>query len=120
MLAGDLGLRQMLMFATYGGDRVWYARQRNQPLVTRLIERAQAAGQLRPDLRPTDIPFILFVLAEAAQFARRVSPEIWRRYLTLVLDGLRPEREGVSPLPVPALLPDEFEMTVRQNALRHH
>jgi len=119
LLAGDVGLRQIMMFATYGGDKVWYARQRNAPLVTRLVERAQAAGQLRPDLRPTDIPFIVFVLTDAAQFARRVSPEIWRRYLTLVLDGLRPEREGVSPLPVPAMMPEEFEMTMRQNAPRH-
>jgi AcrR family transcriptional regulator len=120
MLARDLGLRQMMMFATYGGDKVWYARQRNQPLVTSLVERAQAAGQLRSDLRPTDIPFILFVLTEAAQFAGRVSPEIWRRYLTVVLDGLRPERADVTPLPVPAMLPEEFEMTMRQTAPRHH
>jgi AcrR family transcriptional regulator len=120
MLARDHGLRQMMMFATYGGDRVWYARQRNQPLVTRLVERAQASGQVRSDLRPTDIPFILFVLTEATQFARGVSPEIWRRYLTLVLDGLRPEREGVTPLPWPALLPDEFEMIMRHNAPQHH
>ena len=64
--------------------------------------------------------FILFMLAEAAQFGRGVRPEIWRRYLALILDGLRPEREGVSPLPVPAMLPHEFEMTMRQNAPRHH
>jgi len=120
MLAGDLGLRQMLMFATYGRDKVWYARQRNAPLVTRLVERAQAAGQLRSDLRQTDIPFIVFVLTEVAQLARQVSPEIWRRYLALVLDGLRPEREGVTPLPVPALRPEELEMAMRQNAPRHH
>jgi AcrR family transcriptional regulator len=120
MLAGDSGLQQLLKFATYGGDKVWYARQRNAPVVTRLVERVQAAGQLRSDLRPTDIPFILFMLAEAAQFARQVSPEIWRRYLTLVLDGLRPERAGVTPLPVPALRPEEMEMTMRQSAPRHH
>jgi AcrR family transcriptional regulator len=120
MLAGDIGLRQMLMFATYGRDSVWYARQRNAPLVSRLVERAQAAGQLRPDLRPTDIPFIIFVLTEAAQFARQTSPGIWRRYLTLILDGLRPQRDGVTPLPVPALDPDEFANTMRQNAPRHH
>jgi AcrR family transcriptional regulator len=119
-LAGDLGLRQMMMFAVYGGDKIWYARQRNQPLVTKLVERAQAAGQLRSDLRPTDIPFILFVLSEAAQFARQTSPEIWRRYLTIVLDGLRPEREAVTPLPVPAMRPEDFEKTVWQNAPRHH
>jgi len=33
---------------------------------------------------------------------------------------LRPEREGVTPLPVPALLPGDFEMTMRQNAPRNH
>jgi AcrR family transcriptional regulator len=120
MLAGDSGLRQLLMFATYGGDRVWYARQRNAPVVTKLVERVQAAGQLRSDVQPTDIPFILFMLADAAQFARGVRPEIWRRYLTLVLDGLRPGREGVTPFPVAALRPDEMEMTMRQSVPRHH
>ena len=97
MLAGDLGLRQMLMFATYGQDRVAYARQRNAPLVQRLVERAQAAGQLRSDLRPTDIPFIVFLLAEATQLARSACPGIWRRYLTLILDGLRPRPRGRHP-----------------------
>jgi AcrR family transcriptional regulator len=120
MLAGDLGLRQMLMFATYGRDKVWYARQRNAPLVSRLVERAQAAGQLRSDLKQTDIPFIVFVLTEVAQLARQVSPEIWRRYLALVLDGLRPGREGITPLPVRALRPEELERAMRQNASRHH
>ncbi|HMD93454.1 MAG TPA: TetR/AcrR family transcriptional regulator [Trebonia sp.] len=53
-LSGDLGLRQMLMFATYGQDRVAYARQRNAPLVQRLVERAQAAGSSGPTSgRPT-------------------------------------------------------------------
>jgi AcrR family transcriptional regulator len=119
MLAGDLGLRQMLMFATYGQDRVAYARQRNAPLVQRLVERAQAAGQLRTDLQPTDIPFIVFLLAEATQLAHSTCPGIWRRYLTLILDGMRPGREGITPLPVAALLPDEMEKSMRQAAPRH-
>ena len=94
MLADDRGLRQMMMYASYGRDKVWYARQRNAPLVTALVKRAQAAGQLRADLQPTDIPFIVFLLTDAAQFARQASPEIWRRYLTLVLDGLRAGTRG--------------------------
>jgi AcrR family transcriptional regulator len=118
MLSGDLGLRHMLMFATYGPDKVSYARQRNAPLVARLVARAQAAGQLRVDLRPTDILFIIFALAEATQFVREVSPGIWRRYLSLALDGLRPERQGVTPLPVPALAPAELEEALRQYASR--
>ena len=59
------------------------------------------------------------MLTDSTQFAREASPEIWRRYLSLVLDGLRAERAGVTPLPVPALLPEEMETTMRQRATRH-
>jgi AcrR family transcriptional regulator len=119
LLAGDLGLRQLLMFATYGQDRVAYARRRNTPLIQKLVERAQAAGQVRPDLMVTDIPFIVFVLTEAAQIARPTGPDLWRRYLALILDGMRPARAGLTPLPVPALPPDELEKAMRQHAPRH-
>jgi AcrR family transcriptional regulator len=118
IMAGDLGLRQILMFATYGRDLVTIARQRNAPLVERLVERAQAAGQLRADLRQTDIIFIVFMLTDATQLANGVNPAIWRRYLTLILDGMRPARDGATPLPVPALLPGEMEESMRQAAPR--
>ncbi len=118
LMAGDLGLRQMLMFATYGRDLVAIARQRNAPLVERLVQRAQAAGQLRADVRPTDIPFIVFMLTEATHLVNAANPDIWRRYLTLILDGMRPVREGVTPLPVAALLPEEMEKSMRQAAPR--
>ena len=119
MMAGDLGLRQMLMFAAYGQDLVTYARERNAPLVERLVKRAQAAGQLRADLRPTDVPFIVFMLTEATQLTQAASADIWRRYLTLILDGMRPRREGVTPLPEAAMLPEEMEKSMRQAAPRH-
>jgi hypothetical protein len=59
------------------------------------------------------------MLTDSTQFAREASPEIWRRYLSLMFDGLRTERAGVTPLPVPALLPEEMETTMRQRATRH-
>ncbi len=118
LMAGDLGLRQMLMFAAYGRDLVAIARQRNAPLVERLVQRAQAAGQLRADVRPTDIPFIVFMLTEATHLVNAANPDVWRRYLTLILDGMRPGREGVTPLPVAALLPEEMEKSMRQAAPR--
>jgi AcrR family transcriptional regulator len=118
ILADDLGLRQLLMFATYGRDHVAYARERNAPLVAELLGRAQAAGQVRDDLRPTDIPFIIFVLTEATMLARQARPDIWRRYLAILIDGLRPHREGLTPLPVPALLPEEMETSMRDSAPR--
>ena len=119
IMEGDLGLRQMLMFATYGRDLVAVARQRNEPLVDRLVRRAQAAGQLRADIRQTDIPFIVFILTEAAHLAYAANPGIWRRYLTLILDGMQPARADVTPLPVVAMRPEEMEKSMRQTAPRH-
>ncbi len=119
IMAGDLGLRQILTFATYGRDLVAVARQRNAPLLERLVARAQEAGLLRADLRQSDVMFIVFMLTEAAQLAQAASPDIWRRYLTLFLDGLQPGREGITPLPVAALLPEEMEKSLRQAAPRH-
>jgi AcrR family transcriptional regulator len=119
LMAVNLGLRQMLMFATYGRDLVAVARQRNEPLVQRLVERAQAAGQLRADIQQTDIPFIVFMLTDAAHLAYAANPGIWRRYLTLILDGMQPGREDVTPLPVAAMRPDEMEKSMRQAVPRH-
>ena len=66
LLAADRGLRQLFMFATFGLDRVGQARARLQPVVTKLVTRAQAAGAVRADLRPTDVPLIEFMLADHA------------------------------------------------------
>jgi AcrR family transcriptional regulator len=117
VIAGDRGLRQILMFATYGRDRVDQARQRLLPVVLRIVQRAQDAGQVRADLRPTDVPVIEFMLSTAAEYAGQVRPEIWRRYLTLILDALRPTRTGTTALPEPALSPDEMVQAMRSGSL---
>jgi AcrR family transcriptional regulator len=117
-MAGDLGLRQMLMFATYGRDQVAYARERMRPVVGKLVERAQATGKLRADFSPTDVPMIAFMLASGAQWACPAQRALWERYLTLVIDGLRPARDDSSPLPVAALSPEEMEQAMRAHAQR--
>jgi AcrR family transcriptional regulator len=117
-LAADLGLRQLMMFATYGRDRVAYAREQMRPVVTKLVERAQAAGELRQDFSATDVPMISFMLAAAAEYTSPAQPDIWRRYLALIIDGLRPSRDGVAALPVPALTPHEIEQVMRAHGQR--
>jgi AcrR family transcriptional regulator len=113
ILAADLGLREILMFATHGRDRVAGARARMQPAVSRLVLRAQQDGKLRADIQPTDMPFIELMLTAAAQYGGHIQPGIWRRYLAIILDGLRPRRDGTTPLPVPALTPDQMMDVVR-------
>jgi AcrR family transcriptional regulator len=113
MIANDRGLRQILMFATYGRDRVDRARGRMLPVVSALLGRAQAAGAVRADLCPTDVPVMEFMLGSTAEYGLAVRPEIWRRYLALMLDALAPERAGVTELPEPALTPDELVQAMR-------
>lgn len=116
LLAIDRGMRQVLMFATYGRDRVSEARSRMLPAVTQLVQRAQQQGTLRADMSPTDVPVIEFMLGTAAEYAQYSRPEIWRRYLALIVDGLRAEPAGITPLPEPALQPDEIEQAMRRGA----
>jgi AcrR family transcriptional regulator len=117
LIAGDRGLRQILMYVTYGRDRADQARTRMLPVVSAMVERAQAAGQVRADLRPADIPLTLFMLGAAAEYALQVRPEIWRRYLALIFDSLRPDRAGTTELPEPALSPDEMVQAMRTGTL---
>lgn len=116
VMAGDIGLRQMLMFASYGGGaRFCVARERFAPLARALVSRAQAAGVLRADFVATDVPFIGLMLSTAAEYAQDVRPEIWQRYLTMIIDGIR-AREDSTPLPVNAVLPGEMQMIMEHVA----
>ena len=117
MLATDRGLRQILMFAAQGHDRAACARDRMRPAIQSLLKRAQADGQVRPDLAATDIPIIEFMIGGVAEYARQVRPTVWRRYLALLLDGLRPAQAPGTPLPEPELSPDEMAEVMRSNPL---
>lgn len=61
-----------------------------------LIERAQTAGTLRPDVSAGDLGLQLFVLSSMTTVDQ---PDLWRRYLALLIDGLR-ARPGQEPLPL--------------------
>lgn len=115
MLAGDRGLRQILLYAVQGHDRATYARDRMRPAVDRLVKRAQADGQVRADLAATDIPLIEFMIAAIAEYTRCVRPDVWRRYLALILDALCPARDHMTPLPEPELTPGQVAQTLHSN-----
>jgi AcrR family transcriptional regulator len=117
-MATDLGLRQLMMFATYGRDRVAYAREQMRPVVSKLVQRAQETGELRADFSATDVPIIAFMLASAAEYTSPVQPDLWRRYLALIIDSLRASRDGAAELPAPALTPQEMEQAMRAHGQR--
>lgn len=102
-ISADRGLRQMAMYSVYANDEVDRAIGHLRRSATKLVERAKADGAVRDDLEPSDLPLIEFMLTAAAEYAWHVRPEVWRRYLGVVLDGLRPARAVPVPLPEPAL-----------------
>jgi AcrR family transcriptional regulator len=106
--ASDRGLKDVLFSPGRGRDRVAHARRSLAPIVTRLVRRAVHAGVVRGDIATSDVPVINFMLNTVVDFGRDVEPELYRRYLTIVLDGLRP-REDPTPLPVEALKIPAFQ-----------
>jgi AcrR family transcriptional regulator len=107
--AADRGLRELSFAGQHGRERVARARARLEPLVQELVKRGHASGQLRDDVGADDIAIIQKMLAQVIDIAGDVSPELWRRYLTIVLDGLRTRRDDPTPLPVPALEHGQLE-----------
>jgi AcrR family transcriptional regulator len=107
--AADRGLRELAFANQHGRERVARVRARIEPLVQQLVRRAQASGDLRGDIGADDLPIIQKMLTQVIDVAGEVSPDLWRRYLTIVLDGLRTRREGPTELPVPALEHGQLE-----------
>ncbi len=62
-----------------------------------LAARAQASGELRADLCPADIVMLVSCVAHSVELAQRIDPGLRRRFLAMVLDGLRPG--ATTPLP---------------------
>lgn len=81
--------------------------------VTQLVSRAQAAGAIRSDIGPSDMAMLFSGIAHAVELAGDLGPTLRRRYLAIVLDGLRPAE--ASPLPGRPLDFAELHRLVRRH-----
>jgi len=61
-----------------------------------LVERAKADGRLRPDFEADDIALIHTMLAAVVRETQAVSPDLWRRYFAIIVDGLATKRPSAS------------------------
>jgi AcrR family transcriptional regulator len=113
MQAADRGLKEILLSSGRGQQRVAGMRARIVPMVTELVRRAKAAGVLRADVTHHDVPLINMMLGTVADAARDSDPDLWRRYLTIILDGLRADCPGPSPLPTGALGDAELDCVMK-------
>lgn len=109
----DRGLREIIFSKAYGHQEVAEARQRMTSSCRAVFERAQQSGQLRADVSPTDLPILQLILSVVAEYSQKVDPELWRRYGTLLLDGLRADSTNHSTLPGTALSHTELDHAMK-------
>ncbi len=100
--AADRGLKEVLLGSTEGRERVAQVREHLRPQVEELVRRAKATGRLREDFDPSDVPLLQLMLATVADATSGERPEVWRRFLPLLLDGLRADPDR-TPLNEPPL-----------------
>jgi AcrR family transcriptional regulator len=98
MQAEDRGFKELLLQSAQGRERLRLFRAHIRPLVTELMRRARDAGELRADAVADDVLIVSLMTGVVADFAVVVEPQLWRRALGILLDGLR--ADGASTLPV--------------------
>jgi AcrR family transcriptional regulator len=126
MQQADRGLKEVLFGdgcspGTHPGGSRFTAKMNSLiPTFSAIVDRAKAAGQLRPDVSTTDLAVIQFMLNSVGTFAAAVEPQLWRRQLAILLDGLRTEREGITPLPLAPLSLDQLQSLCEPPATQVH
>ena len=91
------GLKDVIASGEHDLDRLQALRARMRPLVAEVVARAQSQGTLRPDFVAEDMPMLFWTGGRVAEVASDVAPDLWRRYLGFMLDGLR--ADAATPLP---------------------
>ena len=107
--AKDRGLKEVMLGSSEGRERVARIRDELRPLGQSLIERAQAQGSMRADLDASDLPLLQMMVLAIADVAPPDRPELWRRFLALLIDGMRAPDQARPELPAAPLGFDAIE-----------
>jgi AcrR family transcriptional regulator len=99
--ARNRGLRDVVETRAHGRGQLAGMRRCTGELVARLVARAQAQGSLRADFAPEDVSLIFWASDRVRELGGDVAPDIWRRHLGFVFDGLR--STAATPLSPPPL-----------------
>jgi AcrR family transcriptional regulator len=110
--ANNSGLRDLVFAMPDGLATVRQVRARLLPLGEEVIRRAQQSGQLRTDVSAQDLPILQMMIGAIIDATRDLDPNLWRRYLQLILSGLTTNAEAKPPLTVPALNPEDTDIAL--------
>jgi len=118
LFAQDRALKELILASDANSDRLREMRAQLKPRVGKLVARAQAAGAVRADMAPLDVPMLNVMVGLLADAARDVAPEVWQRALGIVLDGLAAQRSEPTPLPAPPWTDDQLDVSIRNTVRR--
>ncbi len=107
MMAGNRGLRDIMVSANVDMSRKAEAGVELNAIMTTLLERAQADGQVRPELGPTDFGVIFWMIGATLDYTD-ADTEVWSRHLRIWLDGIRASA-ATTALPGHPLSADQFD-----------
>ncbi|QFU88262.1 TetR/AcrR family transcriptional regulator [Amycolatopsis sp. YIM 10] len=85
--------------------------RRGYELMSELVARARREGALREDFTTEDLAFVTWSITRTIEATAAVNPELWRRHLAMICDGLR--AEAAHPLPEPPLRPEQLAGIMR-------
>lgn len=106
------GLRDVLVGSALAEHQLENAKCHIAPAIELLVSRAQADGHLRRDVVAADFPILEMMISVLGTMTSAASPDLWRRYLTILLDGLVVSRAGPSQLTT-APLDNALSQTLR-------
>ncbi|MET9400602.1 helix-turn-helix domain-containing protein [Kitasatospora sp. NPDC002965] len=101
LVAADRGINDLVTQAIPTVPGMIEISRRNAETVGVLVARAQQQGTMRTDVVTMDLLFMLGPLCRALPATTDLRPDLWRRYLALLLDGFR--TRATHPLPVPPI-----------------
>lgn len=113
MQSADRGLREVLM-GVHDPEKMDEISHRISASMNDVVERAKASGAMRPDAEVTDLGIVLVMLCTVADITGDAAPDLWRRYLPMLLDGLRTGTE----LPVPPVPEDVLRKAMHSHKQR--
>jgi AcrR family transcriptional regulator len=75
--------------------------------ISTLLDDAKAHGRVRAELTSTDLTVAMWSIRGVIETTREHAPEAWRRYLEIVVAGLRPSGEPLRHPPISRALVDK-------------
>jgi AcrR family transcriptional regulator len=100
------------------GQPVAEHRERMRPLLARIVAQGREQGSLRDDFTVGDLSLALWSFAPIFEATAEVAPNVWRRHLRILLDGMRPT--AATPQQVRPLAGKQLEAAIQALRTRYY